>query len=128
MRTLRIATGLVLLSAIALPGVVSANSCCDGIGQSNKEVVATTVEVKKGDAKEAEVKVVPQTKCPVMGGDINKKLYVDYNGKRIYVCCGGCIGAINEKPTKYIKKLEDEGITLDKTPVSEKDKAGKRKK
>lgn len=56
----------------------------------------------------------PQTKCPVMGGDINKSLYVDADGKRIYVCCGGCIDAVKKNPQKFIKELEAKGITLDK--------------
>lgn len=54
-----------------------------------------------------------QTTCPVMGGKIDKSLYVDHDGKRIYVCCSGCIGAIKADPQKYIKQLEDAGIVLD---------------
>ena len=35
---------------------------------------------------------VPQTTCPVMqGSPVNKSLYVDTEGYRIYVCCGGCL-------------------------------------
>ena len=61
-----------------------------------------------------------QTNCPVMGGKINKKYYVDYDGKRIYVCCPGCIGKIKADPEKYIKKLEADGVVLDATPKLEK--------
>ena len=58
-----------------------------------------------------------QTTCPTeMGGAINKSLYVDYNGKRIYVCCEMCIEKVNEDPAKYIKKLEEEGVVLDRVP------------
>ena len=57
-----------------------------------------------------------QTICPVMGGEVNKKLFVDYDGKRVYVCCGMCVNTVKKDPTKYIKKLEAEGVTLDKTP------------
>ena len=60
---------------------------------------------------------VPQTVCPVMGGEINQALYVDADGKRIYMCCAGCTDKIEADPQKYIKQLEDQGITLDKTPV-----------
>ncbi len=60
-----------------------------------------------------------QNTCPVMGGDIDKNLYVDADGKRIYVCCAGCIEKIEADPLKYIEQLEDKGITLDKTPVSQ---------
>jgi hypothetical protein len=55
-----------------------------------------------------------QTTCPVMGGAVNTNLYVDAEGKRIYVCCAGCISAIKKDPAKYIAKLEKEGVTLDK--------------
>lgn len=60
--------------------------------------------------------VIPQTTCPVMGGKIDKKLFVDHAGKRIYVCCRGCIAAVKADPAKYIKKMESAGITLDPAP------------
>jgi len=59
-----------------------------------------------------------QTTCPVMGGEINQDLSVDHDGKRIYVCCPGCIDAVKKDPGKYIKQLEAEGITLTRTPVA----------
>jgi hypothetical protein len=55
-----------------------------------------------------------QTLCPVMNEAINKKLYVDYEGKRIYVCCNYCVKTVKKDPAKYIKLIEDQGITLDK--------------
>lgn len=58
-----------------------------------------------------------QTTCPVMGGAIDKALYIDHDGKRIYVCCGGCIGAVKKDPAKYIKKLEAEGVTIEVVPA-----------
>jgi hypothetical protein len=60
-----------------------------------------------------------QTTCPVMGGKVNKALYVDRDGKRIHVCCKGCIGAVQKDPEKYIKKLEADGVALDPTPKAE---------
>jgi YHS domain-containing protein len=64
----------------------------------------------------AEKKAEPkkQTTCPVMGGTVNKAQYADVQGKRIYVCCPGCIGKIKADPDKYIKQLEAEGIEIDK--------------
>ena len=58
--------------------------------------------------------VKAQTTCPVMGGAIDKSKFVDYEGKRIYVCCGGCIATVKKEPAKYVKQLEALGITLDK--------------
>ena len=77
---------------------------------------ALTAEAPTGDAKKQEIK--RQTACPVMGGKINKSLYVVHNGKRIYVCCAGCIASIKKNPDKYIKALEEKGITLDRAPVA----------
>ncbi|HSR87350.1 MAG TPA: hypothetical protein VLL07_00230 [Pontiella sp.] len=68
-------------------------------------------------SKQAEVEAGKQTMCPVMRGQkINPNLYADVNGKRIYVCCPGCIVKIKADPEKYIAQLEAEGIVLDKTP------------
>ncbi len=66
-----------------------------------------------------------QTECPVLGGKINKDLFVDVKGKRIYVCCAGCIGKIKADPDKYIKAMEEKGITPEATP---KDKPATEKK
>jgi YHS domain-containing protein len=63
----------------------------------------------------------PQTTCPVMGGAINKKIYRDYQGKRVYFCCGGCVAAFAKDPEKYMKKLQEAGVTLEEAPsVSDK--------
>jgi len=48
-----------------------------------------------------------QTVCPVMGGKINKDLYVDYQGQRIYFCCKGCPATFEKDPEKYMKKLDE---------------------
>jgi YHS domain-containing protein len=60
----------------------------------------------------------PQETCPVMGGKINKSLYADHDGKRVYFCCSGCIAPFNKEPEKYIKQLEDAGVELDSVPVA----------
>ena len=66
----------------------------------------------EGDAAKSK----PQTICPVMGGKINKEIYADYEGKRVYFCCKGCIGEFKKDPAKHIKKLEEEGVALEKVP------------
>ena len=61
-----------------------------------------------------------QTTCPIMGGKINKEVYADHDGKRVYFCCAGCIEPFKKNPEKHIKKLEGDGVVLDKTPVASK--------
>ena len=59
-----------------------------------------------------------QTTCPIMGGKINKTVYADHDGKRVYFCCAGCIDSFKKEPAKHIKKLEGEGVELAKVPAS----------
>ena len=47
-----------------------------------------------------------QTTCPVMEGKrINPKLFVDYQGVRIYVCCNACVKAVRKDPGKYRERV-----------------------
>ncbi len=48
---------------------------------------------------------VEQEKCPVMGGKINKAVFTEYKGKKVYFCCAGCDKKFNADPAKYISKL-----------------------
>jgi YHS domain-containing protein len=59
----------------------------------------------------------PQTTCPVLAGDIDKSVYADYQGKRIYFCCKGCDAEFEKNPEKYMKKLQEEGVTLEPAPA-----------
>ncbi len=68
--------------------------------------------------------VKAQTICPVMGDPINKKYFVDYKGSRIYFCCAACPDEFKKNPEKYMKKLRESGVTLEKAPAA---KGGKSK-
>ena len=57
-----------------------------------------------------------QTTCPVMGGLINKSIYADYQGSRVYFCCPPCLREVKEDPDKYVKKLKEQGVTLARSP------------
>ena len=56
----------------------------------------------------------PQTHCPVMGNPINKEVYIDHEGMRVYFCCAGCDSTFKEDPEKYLKQMEAEGIEPEK--------------
>jgi len=60
----------------------------------------------------------PQTTCPVLAGNVDKNVYVDYQGKRIYFCCKGCDAEFHKDPGKYMKKLEEQGVTLEPSPAA----------
>lgn len=57
-----------------------------------------------------------QETCPVMGGKIVKDVYADHDGLRVYFCCKGCDATFKKDPEKYIKKLQDAGVTVAKAP------------
>ena len=61
-----------------------------------------------------------QTKCPVLGNPVNKNVYTDYNGKRIYFCCPPCIKTFKKNPEKYMKQFEEQGIVLEDVPAAKK--------
>lgn len=86
--------------------------------------MTTYAENTNAAPEQAQAKKKKQTHCAVMRKNpINKNLYVDVKGKRIYVCCPGCIPKIKADPDKYIKQLEAEGIELEKAPKKEEPKA-----
>ena len=71
--------------------------------KSEPAVPATPpAEVKQVVSKAAETE---QTICPVMGGTINKDLYTEYKGKKVYFCCPGCKETFEKDPEKYLSKL-----------------------
>ncbi len=69
-----------------------------------------------GGGDESSAKAGPQTVCPVMGDKIDKKYYVDYEGKRVYFCCDSCPKSFEADPEKYMKKLADAGTILEDAP------------
>jgi YHS domain-containing protein len=57
-----------------------------------------------------------QVACPVQGGKINKDLYVDYQGQRIYFCCPACLPIFKKNPEAYLQKMERAGVAPEKAP------------
>ena len=48
---------------------------------------------------------VEQTICPVLGGAIDKNVYTEYKGKKVYFCCPMCKPEFEKNPEKYVGKL-----------------------
>lgn len=60
-----------------------------------------------------------QSTCPVMGGTINKELYADHNGERVYFCCMACPPQFEKDPQKYIDKMKAMGQEPEKVPATQ---------
>jgi YHS domain-containing protein len=46
-----------------------------------------------------------QTTCPIMGMAIDKKVFIEYKGRKVYFCCPGCEDKFKAEPQKYLAKL-----------------------
>jgi len=77
----------------------------------------TIVSGCKGGAETKSEQLKLQTTCPVMGGGIDKSLYVDHDGMRIYACCKGCVDKIKADPEKYIALLKEKGQKPESLPA-----------
>ncbi len=59
-------------------------------------------------AKEGVVFQSVQKECPLSGEDVDKKVYADYKGRRVYFCCTKCKAKFEKDPEKYLAKLPGE--------------------
>ena len=71
---------------------------------------APSMETMHEHAEEAkgtvEAAAGEQTMCPIMDGNkIDKNVFVEYKGKKVYFCCPECKGKFEADPEKYISKL-----------------------
>jgi YHS domain-containing protein len=84
---------------------------------------------KPADPPAGKKEVKAQETCPVSGKAIDKSIFREHDGKRVYFCCARCPAAFEKDPAKYVKKLEDAGVTLEKVqtacPVMEGNKIDK---
>jgi YHS domain-containing protein len=70
-----------------------------------KETATKEAEEVKKTAEEAAVEV-EQTMCPVMDGNkIDKNVFVEYKGKKVYFCCEDCKAKFEADPEKYTANL-----------------------
>lgn len=46
-----------------------------------------------------------QKTCPVSGKPINKDIFIEHEGQKVYFCCKGCPPKFKETPNKYLPAL-----------------------
>src|SRR3972149_1469438 len=57
-------------------------------------------------AMAAAVAAIAQTTCPVMDGNpIDKNVFTEYKGQKVYFCCPACIDKFKAEPEKYAANL-----------------------
>ncbi len=62
----------------------------------------------------------PQRVSPVSGKPIDKNVYVDYDGKRIYFADDAEKRTFIRNPDKYMQQMRESGVTLEPTPTQQK--------
>lgn len=76
--------------------------CCDGCEKKFKEEPNRYLAV----AKNKDLKVVGNPKCPVMTDDaVVKDLYISYKGHLVGICCDSCVEEFAASPSKFMKAL-----------------------
>jgi YHS domain-containing protein len=58
----------------------------------------------------------PQTVDIISGKPIVRSVYGDYDGERLYFCCGESRKAFEANRQVYLQKIREKGIILEKTP------------
>jgi YHS domain-containing protein len=101
---------MFLVTGIFLVGLIMLNGC------KKDEPAAKTSTEQTGheghghasmtdEPIEVVAAALEQTTCPVMGSPINKAIFVEYEGKKVYFCCPPCKDKFTEEPEKYLAKL-----------------------
>jgi YHS domain-containing protein len=102
-------TGLLLVALVLINGCKksepgSTESASTEMGQNMTEhehaAMTATDEATTQVAAATEQKI-----CPVMGNPIDKNVFIEYQGKKVYFCCEDCKSKFLADPEKYIAKL-----------------------
>lgn len=102
---------MFIVTSLLLVGLIMLNGCKKS-EPAPSETSAETMQSEGNEqmamvdeAAEAVASAIEQTDCPVMGGAINKAIFTEYKGKKVYFCCSPCKEKFEQEPEKYIAKL-----------------------
>ncbi|MGA1980217.1 MAG: YHS domain-containing protein [Sedimentisphaerales bacterium] len=85
---------IILLTAVVVIGL--------GLTGCKKKEQPAPAKPKAAASAATEVE---QTVCPVTGEKIDKNIFTEYKGKKVYFCMESCKTAFEKDPGKYISKL-----------------------
>ncbi|MHC4546051.1 MAG: YHS domain-containing protein [Planctomycetota bacterium] len=88
---------ILLLAALSLVGLIIVGGCKESEPEGPSETVPKIESVTPV--------AIEQTTCPIMGMAIDKKVFVEYKGKKVYFCCPGCEDKFKAEPEKFLAKL-----------------------
>jgi YHS domain-containing protein len=92
------AKGLVSLAVVMLMIAAVLVGC-----KKKEQPVPAAPEAK---AAASVVTKAEQTTCPILDGNkIDKNVFVEYKGKKVYFCCAACKSVFEKDPEKYAANL-----------------------
>ncbi|MEP0775057.1 MAG: hypothetical protein HRF46_11920 [Acidobacteriota bacterium] len=59
-----------------------------------------------------------QSACPVSAKAIDRSVFVDHQGQRIFFCCRGCPAAFKADPEKFYAQFARDGVALENIQTS----------
>jgi YHS domain-containing protein len=104
---------MFMVIGLLLVGLIMVNGCkkeepapAETSSGQMQDMKGHGLESMTDEPIEAVAAAIEQTTCPIMEGNpINKALFVEYKGKKVYFCCPGCEDKFNAEPEKYVAKL-----------------------
>lgn len=93
---------ILLTVTVVLAGLITLNGCKKKEAPKAPEMPAAQPSAQ-GTTEAAGA--TEQTTCPVMGGAINKEIFTEYKGQKVYFCCPACKPEFEKDPEKYLAKL-----------------------
>jgi YHS domain-containing protein len=103
---------MLLVAVVLSVGLLMINGCKKSEPES-AETSMGTMEGHEGhehpametESSDETAAATEQKICPVMENPIDKDVFVEYQGKKVYFCCPECKAKFNADPEKYIAKL-----------------------
>ena len=84
-------------------------AACGGASAPQPTSPSASGTLPAGVKKPGEAQVGDKTVCPVTGEEFTVTAAspkVDYKGKTVYFCCGGCEKKFGANPDEFMKKYE----------------------
>jgi len=83
-----------LIALLVLVALISTTMICLSGCKKKTEPAASTFS-----------EAIEQKMCPVLGGPVDKNIFTEYQGKKVYFCCTDCKEQFEKEPEKYLSKL-----------------------
>jgi hypothetical protein len=78
--------------------------------KSRTLIAALALAMVVGAKLSADEAAKPAAKCPLSGKPVNMEKFVDFEGGKVFFCCGGCPGAFEKDSAKFAGKARHQQV------------------